>query len=678
MSWLAAVPVALLCVVWLFLPGLLVTYGIGLRSLAAWGLAPVVTIAIVATTAVVAAKAGAAWSVSLVVVVALVVAVVATAVALLLRRRAPFQRPDVRRVKVAAGVGLIPAVLVGAVTVVHGFLHPDALSQSYDAVFHYNAVALILDSRNASSLTMGSLGIPGEPGIFYPAAWHDLTSLVVLTGGHGIPVSVTMISAVIAIVVWPVSCLLLVRQVVGRSAAGMAITGVLSVAFTAFPWDLLSFGVLWPNLLGMSIAPAVLALIISITGLAKDDAIGRGRAWVLLPIALIGAGFAHPNVLFSLMVLALFPIAVAFARRAIRWRAQGRTVRGVVECVVALVIFLAVWEWAATTPAIATVRTFYWAPFDTPAAAVGEVLLNATTRYDALWLLSVVVLIGIVLSRRFAGLRWLVAGFVLSGFLYMLTAALNRPGTQWFTGYWYNDPHRLAAMLPITAIPLAVVAIMWLGQRVTAVLARRGWAVPNPDGVLIDTLDRRNGRAVAFLRTRTFAVSTVVIALVLGALTGGFYEHQHVVAVASRYIRPLSVKALRLVDPAEQAFFAHIKKEIPVDAVVADNPWDGSALLWALADRHVLFPHLGIVTTKTQRYLANELDDALTDPMVCRAANQLHVDYLLIGDAKFWPWDLRNEKYPGFADPGTSPAFHLVDSAGALKLYRLVACGKTS
>jgi hypothetical protein len=678
MSWLDALPVALLCVVWLFLPGLLITYGLGLRSTAAWGLAPVATVAVVATTAVVAQKIGVGWSVPLVVVVSLVVAAVVAVVAFLLRRRAPYQRPDPRRVTMAALIGLVPAVLVGAVAVMHGFLHPDALSQSYDAVFHYNALALILDTHNASSLTLGSLGIPGEPGTFYPAAWHDLTSLVVLTGGHGIPVSVNMISGVIAIVVWPVSCLLLVRQVVGRSAAGMAITGVLSLAFTAFPWDLLSFGVLWPNLLGMSIAPAVLAVVISITGLAKEDAIGRGRAWIMLPVVVVGAGFAHPNVLFSVIALSLVPIGIAVGRRAVRLRGEGRTVRGVAECVLALVIFLAAWEWAATTPAFATVRTFYWAPFDTPAAAVGEVLLNATTGYSALWLLSIVVLIGIGLSRRFASLRWLVAGFAISGLLYMITAALNRPDTQRFTGYWYNDPHRLAAMMPITAIPLAVVAIMYLARRAQTWMAARNWVAPAGGTLAADPLDGPRGRVAMLVRTRAFAVSTVVIALVLGALTGGFYYHRHVATIATRYIEPLGDQDLRLVDPAERDFFERIKSEIPADAVVADNPWDGSAMLWALADRHVLFPHLGITITKTQQYLADHLDEAATDPEVCRAANALHVGYLVVGDAKFWPWDGRNADYEGFADPIGNPAFQLIDSHDKLKLYKLVACDRKS
>ncbi|HVV23048.1 MAG TPA: DUF6541 family protein, partial [Pseudonocardiaceae bacterium] len=620
---------------------------------------------IVATTAVVAGKLGVAWSVSLVVAVALVVAVVVTAVAALLRRRWPARPADPMRVTLGAALGMIPAIVLGAITVVHGILRPDALSQTYDAVLHYNAIAAILDTHNASSLTIGSLDVPGESGSFYPAAWHDLTSLLVMSGGFAIPVGVNMMSVVIAVVVWPVSCLLLVRQLVGKSAAGLAITGVVSVAFTAYPWDLLNFGVLWPNLLGMSISPAVLALVLSVTGLARDDAIGRGRAWIMLPVAAVATGFAHPNVVFAVIALSLFPIAAAVVRRALRLRREGRLRRGIVEVVAAFVVFLAVWYWSATTPIFATVRDFYWAPFETPARAIGEALLMSTTGYSGLWLLALVVLGGLLLCRRYPRLLWAVVGFVITVFLYVLTASVNSPLTAKFTGFWYNDPHRLAAMLPITAVPIAVAALMYLGRRTSEFAGRRGWLAAVDGSTLANAV-----------RVRSFGAATLVITLLLGVLTGGFYVSKHTTVLHYAYVTPAANKPYDLVDPAEEAFFAAIKKDIPPDEMVANDPWDGSALLWALADRRVLFPHMGISTTPDLRYLAAHLVDAATDPRVCAAADRLHVGFLLIGDATFWPWDGRTKNYPGIVDPHGRRGFQLVASSGDhLKLYRLTACG---
>jgi hypothetical protein len=660
MSWLDAVPVALLAAVWLFVPGLLVTYGLGLRGVAAWALAPVVTVAVAATTAVVAQKAGVSWSVALVAVVTLVIAVVVGVVAFLLRRRYPATAADPRRVTLSAAVGLVPAIVLGAVTFAHAVLRPDALSQTYDAVLHYNAVASILDTHDASSLTIGSLDIAGEPGSFYPAAWHDLVSLVVLSGGFSIPVSVNMVSLVIGIVVWPVGCLLLVRQIVGRSAVAMAVTGLVSISFTAFPWDLLGFGVLWPNLLGTALTPAILALVVSITGLARDDVLGKGRAWLLLPVAALAAGVAHPTSIFTVLALSVFPVGFALGARTSRLRGEGRLWRGVAECVLALLVLLGFWYWAATTSVFAEVRSFVWPPFDTPARALGEVLLQSTTGYNALWVLALVMLGGILLCRRYPALRWVVGSFAVTAFLYVIAAAYNRPDTAKFTGYWYNDPHRLAAMLPITAVPLAVAALLYLGRKLAEFLQRRPH-VP------------------ALVRSRAFAASSLIVLVLLGLLTSGFYAGKHSRVVRTLYVVPPDVTSLQLVDPAEQAFFARVGQIVPEGSVVANNPWDGSALLWALADRRVLFPHLGITTTAAQRYLAVHFNQAATDPKVCALANASHVNYLLIGDHTFWPWDGRTKEYPGFTDPAPGKGFRLVASAGdSLRLYQLTACAATS
>lgn len=658
MSWLDAVPAALLSAVWLFVPGLLVTYGYGLRGFAAWGLAPVVSVAIVATTAVVAHIVGVPWSVSLVVGVALVVAVVVAVVMVLLRHRWPAAPVDPRRVTLAAAVGLVPAFVLGAITLMHGLGRPDALSQTYDAVLHYNAIASIVDTRDASSLTVGSLDIPGEPGSFYPAAWHDLVSLVVLAGGFGITLSVNAMSGVIAVVVWTVTCLLFVRQIVGKSAVAMAITGVVSVAFTAFPWDLLTFGTLWPNLLGMSLVPAGMALVLSVTGLARDDVIGRGRAWVMLPVAAVGTGFAHPNAIFTVIALSLVPIFAAVVIRTRRLRAEGRARRGTWELVLAVGVFLVFWALSDEMPIFNGVRNFYWPPIETPARAIGEAFFVSTTSYNALWLMALLVLGGLVLSRRIVEIRWVAASFVLNAILYVMTAGLNTPITHKFTGYWYNDPHRLAAMLPITMVPLAVVTLVWLGRQAAALLER--WP-----------------RIVGALRGRAFAGVTFVIVVLLGVLTGGFYVTRHAALMQDAYVLPVGDPSVDFVDPSERAFFAEVGQHTPPDAMVANNPWDGSALLWALANRRVLFPHLEVTVSADELYLAKHLNNASQDPKVCEAANRLHVGYLIIGDGGFWPWDKRVHDYPGFADPGAdNKAFQLILTYGpGLKLYRLTACG---
>jgi hypothetical protein len=647
MNWFEAAPIALVTVAWLLVPGLVIGYLAGLRGIAAWATAPVTSIALIAGTAIVAEMTGVDWSVWVVLAVCAVVAAATAAVALPLRRRAIFTADaDPRPVTVAGFAGLVPALLLGAFTVVRSIGPPDALSQTYDALFHYNVLAHIQDSHQASSLTVATFGNADAPGMFYPAAWHDLGSLLMMSTGTGIPVAANLVSVVAAIVLWPLSCLLLVRQLFGRHTGALAVTGVLSMGFAAFPWDLLGFGVLWPNLLGMAMAPAVLALVLTITGWAKDDTVGRGRAWLMLPVVLVATGLTHPNVLFSVAVLSLFPVAAAIGARGLRCHRAGRTWRGVAEFAAFLVVFGLVWFWAATSPAFADVRETYWPPFETPANAVGDVALNATNMRDALWILSAVVIAGIVAAQRFRVLWLIVAGHAASAFLYVVAASISRPDTRVLTGFWYNDAHRLAAIVPITGVPLAVGGILLIAAKIGEAKSGRLRALPNA-GV---------------------AIGLVVLLLVV---TAGLYPTDREKRVSAGY-KVSEASQLTTADMAR--FYARIRDEIPEDALVAGNPFNGSAMLWALADREVLFPHFRTGHSREQTILAGHLDEVGSEPVVCAAVRHLGVDYLLVGASRFRQRDSYWNYYRGLADPGSAPGFELVDTDGENKLYRITEC----
>lgn len=656
MIWLDVVPATLVCVAMLLLPGMAVTYALGLRGVAAWGSAPLVTVAATAITAVIAGKIAVRWSPWLPVVACAAVAVLIGLAAVLLRNRFRVARtPDPWRMTGAAALGLLPAIAIGALTIVRGFRDPGNISQTYDALWHYNAVAYILDSYNGSTLTLGGLGNTTGSDMFYPAAWHDVAAELVMLTGVSIPVAANVLAAMIAIVLWPLSCLLLARQIFGPSSSTLAVTGVLSIGFAAFPWALLGYGVLWPNALGLSLVPAALAIVLSILGLPEQDALGRVRSIALLPIAVLALGIAHPGTFFSFVVLSVFPIVFAAARRWARLYRSDRTTRAALEAVILFATLGGAWYWAATAPieVFSSARTMYWAPFETPSRAVSEVILNATNGRDALWLLSIVVLAGVVACVRSAPLRWVVAGHAATGFLFMIAAALNRPDTRKFTGYWYNDSYRLAAMLPITGVILATAGVVFLAGKMS------GW---------ISASGRVNNRG----RLTSVSVLTITVAALLVLATYGMYLPDRTDRLTLGYQDTNREEVLA--SARQQAFFERVKSKIPEDAVVANNPWNGSGLLWALADRRTLFPHFSGSTMAERVYLTQHLSDAATNPAVCAAARKLGVDYLLIGDSTFRPWDQRKNDYPGFADPGTKPGFELVDADGAIKLYRITAC----
>jgi hypothetical protein len=655
-SWFSAVPEIAVGIAILFLPGLAVTYLFGLRGVAAWAIAPVIPITVASIGAILAPSFGIRLSIWVLLVPSVVIALVAGAVAFLLRRRYTARTPDARGITYATLAGFGFALAVGLVTAKWSITRPDNLAVTFDAVFHHHVLAYIQDTGNGSALSIGSLGVEGVKSSFYPAAWHDLAAILQNVTGTGIPVAANVITIAISLLIWPLGCILLARQLFGPAKLPIAVTGALSLAFPAFPWTLMGYGTLWPNILGLALVPAGLAVLLSITGLAKEDVIGRGRAWIVAPVLLVATVLAHPNALFSLVVLAL-PILATWLFVMVRNQQRaGHLVRGLVTAA-GLVIGAAVLAYLINSlPVVNGVKTTRWSPTENPAQAVGEIVLNATNKKAAAWLLSFVVLVGIFSCIRQKSRRWLIAGHVLTAALFVMAVSVNDDYTAKFTGFWYNDPWRLAAMLPITGVPLAAIGVL----AITAAIKNR-----------VDALGRIPDKA----RSQT-AITAAVVA-VFTVVTFGFYADEKGTFVRDSYAQmDGALGDRRMINPDKLALMQDAQRIVPPDALIAASPWTGATALWPLMDRKLLIPNLDpSVMTPDQAYLAGSLVLARRDPKACELISRMKVQYLMTGPIEMTgPDDHRMPHFRGLGEPSDPKDFQLVSQRGENKLFKITAC----
>ncbi|ANY06639.1 DUF6541 family protein [Pseudonocardia sp. HH130630-07] len=706
-TWLSALPVALAAAFWVIVPGLLVTRAIGVRGITAWALAPLVSTTTISISAVLGTLLGFRWGPWVPLAAALVVAVLAglfrglvarrpadsvlyhgwrTAIsswgpgrrlrAAWVRMRTPrgrFARApeelttalpqvwptsaqrdgiDGRHAGAAAALGCAVTAGLTWFTVVLGFGPVDGLSSTFDAVFHYNAVAHVLRTGDASSLTIGALTNPAAGAALYPAGWHDLVSLVAQLSGAGIPVATNLTAWAVAGLVFPLSVLALTRQAVGPSSGAVFAAPVLATGFTAFPWALMSFGVLWPNLLAVAVLPACVALVAALVGMTERGVVRPVGAGLLLVFAIPALGLAHPNAVFSLAVVGLFPVLWAILRLA-RRRLWGPRAWQPVLALAALAGTLWGVLWMMTSsPLTEGVRSFDWPAFvDTP-GAVAEVLWNASNTRPQLVVLSVLVVVGAVAALRRATTSWLVPAHLAGGTLYVLAASDDGELSAALTGAWYNDSYRLAAIVPVTGAPLAVVGLLTLAWLLRSALLR----VPS----LVPTL---RGRGV-------YAGTVVVLAAVLLGVTGGLHVTTHSSVLASPYQNTPD----QLLEPGQRAFLLQVGEIVPEDDVVATDPFTGNALLYPLTGREVVFPHLTGNWSPDQTVLATRFRDVAVDPEVCTAASAVRARWLLSGPVSFWPWHGGARWYPGLHDIAPVPGFELVASGGGQELWRVTAC----
>ncbi len=659
MSWMSEVPAFCVALTILFAPGAAVAWAAGLRGLSLYASAPALSVSLVASAAVISPFVGLDWSAwSLLAATAPAVVLVWCVRHIRLRKvnAVILDSPRQYGGAVCAALG-IAAVLVGS-RMIGAFSEPAAISQTFDNVFHLNAVQFILDKRSGSSLSVADM----TGGGFYPAAWHDLVSVVSQISGASIPVAANVLNVCIGAVIWPAGCVYLAQMIIGRRNAAVLSAGILSAAFGAYPLLMVDFGVLYPNFLALSLLPLVMALGIRVMRLAADDAAHPAITGTVFLGTLPGLALAHPSGLMTLLPL-LAPAAIRWwwqwntshLPKPVFWRSGYSRVLLLAVCAA---VCLGLWKSIRPPDAAAT-----WPPVLTSFDAIWDIITSSGIDRPESWAVTVLTLIGLAvagLTRRY----WLLGAYGAVALLFFMAGA-GQPGRirTFLTGVWYNDPQRLAALLPVVILPLAVLGAVGCWDACVRWLGTAG-----------QTAETGKGGGPPGFRKAAVPFAALISLSVLGVGTQQANLAAAQTSAARNYVLTTDAD---LLDSAEKALLERLRDEVPADSVVVGNPWNGSSLVYALAHRQTLQPHiLGAVSDEALDIFAN-LDKAAADPAVCSSVRQLNADFVL----DFGPREVNNGEgrtidYGGLDDLRTSGAADVVDSQGAATLYRITACGE--
>ncbi|MBD7995392.1 hypothetical protein H9639_08800 [Arthrobacter sp. Sa2CUA1] len=554
-----------------------------------------------------------------------------------------------------AAAGMAAAMIFRRLTQLIG--QPENFAQVFDNIFHLNAIRYIVETGNASSLTLGSLQELTGMQAVYPAAWHTYASMTMQLTSAPLGLAENSVNIVVAALVWPIASIFLVRRIFGRNPVITLAAGIVSAAQIAFPYLLLVWGPLFPNTLSVSMLPAAIAVIVMLTGAGRrklDDA-EKLRWWIALLLSLAGLITAHMSAINALIIFVLPLLIMAFVR-GIKSRSGAPAGRKAFffggAAVFAAVLFIL---WLKLRPAFYD----FWGPTTTAGRAVGEALTNGPMGNEANWLVSALAILGAVTVWRTPSLRWLVCSYAIAITLYVVDASRDRGFIRNFlTGTWYQDTYRLAAFLPLFATPLAAAGVWAVGQFLLPHIRRLCDALPS----------RLAGRRGAWSAAGTAALTAV---LAVSAYFGPTQEYIQ---------RGMPLYALNtgsaVLTPEEFQLLDEVDDIVPEDAVIAVNPWNGSSLAYAFSGRHVLTPHLFAIPDKERDLLSRSLGTEGLTPEVCRAAELENVEYVLdFGDRYLVP-DPSTVNYLGVTNVAPLPGLELVASAGEnARLFEITGCG---
>ncbi|WAH96521.1 DUF6541 family protein [Arthrobacter sp. MMS18-M83] len=652
MTWPDTVPLLLAAGVILMLPGGVVAATAGLRGLMLAAVAPVITVTIAATSAVLLPYAAIPWSPVAVLMVSILAATFIFGLRVIAQGRTVFKtfksgwRPDRSWPWMVAAFIVGAAILVAQITIAFGT--PSSISQTFDNVFHLNGVRFILDTGNASSLTMSKMASGDNPPYFYPAAWHDLASLLILVTGAPLAIAVNVLNIAVAAIVWPAGCMLLTRVFIGKQPFAVGAAAVLSALFSGFPLLLLDFGVLYPNFLAIALLPVALSSVVLLFGVARDVKVSAMIRFGLPCAVIPGLALAHPNGFMSLVALTI-PVLLqrylVFYLRQRRYRSHRREwILATTGVLVFAGVVVVLWKYIRPPEEAA-----FWPPIQSPIRAVYQIISTSAMDRPVAITVSILVILGILASLRRPQRAWMVGCFLVIAFLFVVVSAAPVSRLRAIlTGVWYNDSYRLAALVPLVAIPFAAVGLdaLWAAVR------RRLAELPN-------------GR-----RTRFIAVTAIGLlgiagtAALLPPLGGAISSARH------NYTEDNDSPLLSL---DEHKIISKLDAVVPRDATIAVNPWTGSALAYALADRDTTAKHILTSNTRDVELLNQQLRNADHDPAVCAAARSAKVKYVLDFGSKEVHGG--SHSFPGLENLQTSTSVKLVLQEGDARLYELTACG---
>ncbi|MFI7483298.1 DUF6541 family protein [Kocuria sp. M1R5S2] len=673
----------LLAVLWL--PGLALLWAFGQRGGRILLTAPAISVAVVGVTGVVLDLVGIPYGA----LSQAVSAVVLAALAWLAGRFVPHGRhtppppagpaavedPEARidggrrwlfPAGAAAGLAVGAVLLVRRMVSVIGV--PEAMAQRWDNVFHLNAIRYVVESGNGSTLTLNRMTDPERTIALYPAAWHQLASLVVPLTGDNVFVAHNLTLLAVAGLVWPAACIFLVRCLVGRSPVAAVAAGTASAGFGVFPLGLMAWGPLFPNILALAILPVALGLLVRVLGpgVTADrtegfpDPAGRVRLAASLVVTMGALFVSQPNAFLSLLVAAV-PLGATAWWLGLRTAARaGR--RGPALALAALgaglvVVWLVLWNVLSTA--------FVWAPITTVPRAVGEALLyGANGREDVPWVLVVLTAAGIYAAITRRRLRWVVVVHLVLVHLYATAAAgEDGPFRQWLVGGWYTDSYRLAATLPLTAVPLVALGASHVAGALARGLSALAAFAGRPGA----------GRAaypVAAVVVLGLAVPLSQVDSLTQATRWGkqYYAWEGPESILTRDEYELLQEIDELTEPGD---------------VIAVNPWNGGSLAYAVAERAVTQYHVEAPGQELRALdpdlhaLATGIDVATPGSPACAAAQELDVRWVLDFGTQFLVPDARQAReYSGVnaVDPQVDTGLELAAREGEAALYEVVGC----
>ena len=703
---LQMLPTAAIYALSLFVPGFLCLRSTGFPKVWSLCCAPIVSTALVGILGEVYASIGVPATPTTIYAPAVCLPLIAL---IALRQRSRLSSADTEKTVLDGSLSTISAnwwvillfVVVGTMVCNDLFVSEltsiDAVMQRYDVQHHLNGIQAFADARRISSRGVTFFLADADKAVmpfgspsFYPAVWYGQCALLMQATGISAPIAINVSLTVTLALAYPLGMCAFASVVFGCSRRVVAFAALTCSAFAMFPWCLLIFGPLYPNLVGFCLIPASMTLcMMSLQpGLTTTR---RVLAWVVAVAALLGQALLHPNTLISMFVILVPFVAWTIRSQAVeRGFGNGKALLAVCVFLLACLVF---WVTCYKLPVFATVIDEYWPDYAYPWQEVVNILSQTYTLFffyeiSAQVILGALVVVGFVRAAYDRNVRWLAVSYSLACLICFVCASFaNATLKRFIAGFWYTDAMRVAATAIIAAAPLAAYGLDWVFEQVCHVLQSYNERLGRPThrrlaalvlGLCFIVLNYMPG----FNWPGAHAESTNHIGEY--RMDGHEYDSNSVKTTFGDYRQLLRDEYAfnAPLDIHERAFLEEVRAIVGDDLVI-NNPWDGSTLAYGVCGIRTYFrkPNGFGSSMETEQSLAirTGLCDIAENEAVQQAVHDIGARYVLVMDSTYSTssylnlrGDLDEGAYLGISQitPDT-PGFTEILAEGSCRLYRI-------
>lgn len=503
---------------------------------------------------------------------------------------------------------------------------PYSYAQQFDNISHLGTIQSFVNSGVwspfASSLYSSASDAAINPlpgGGFYPTAWYSVAALAVTSMGVTTAFAENVANFVFVALVLPAGSFAFMRVLFDDRRAVIPFGAFCTLLFAGFPWMIILFGPLYPNLSAFCLAPAAAAtfLLMFQFGCSRKQCVGLAVVFVF---ALMSLALAQPNAVFTLAVL-LAPFCIwQVSRIPLSMKCKGKfcVAMRILFGAIALAVIYAIWMACYNAPFLASVVQHTWLPYADRLEAFEDALVVGFMAEGSQIVLAGLIIVGAAWTLWHRRYLWLSFSYAFACLIFVVNGYSDGPLKHIFGGFWYTDPWRCGAMASLIGIFLAAMGLYacWRGVIMLVEKARKG--------------------AVSFPTSTAIAACLALFAVLGSTFPGIPAPGSQTGAIAFRSVLSglhTGASVASVYDDAEQAFVQEVKHVVSPDALIINVPDDGSAFAFAADDLRTYFRHTRDYDvpneTMESRIIRDNLCDAATRDDVREAVSTIGGQYVL-------------------------------------------------